>query len=143
MKSVLFLCTGNSCRSILAEAYLTHAGKGAWRGYSAGSTPTGDVHPMALETLAAQGIQANGAASKSWETFGGAQAQKMDFVITVCNNAVGETCPVWPGLPVTDHWPFPDPARFEGNTEETSAHFHDVFAMIKARIDAFLIGQSA
>jgi len=146
MKSVLFLCTGNSCRSILAEAYLTHAGKhagkGAWRGYSAGSTPTGTVHPMALETLAAHGIEAADAASKSWDAFSGGQAQQMDFVITVCNNAAGEACPVWPGLPVTDHWPFPDPAKFVGDEDAMRAHFNEAFAMIKARIGAFLDGQS-
>ena len=144
MKNILFLCTGNSCRSVLAEAYLNHAGKAAgWRAFSAGSTPTGEVHPMALQTLADLGIAAGYARSKSWDAFGGGEALEMDVIVTVCDNAAGETCPIWPGHPTTYHWPFPDPAKFSGTADEARTHFREVFAMIKARLDAFLKEQGA
>lgn len=142
MKNILFLCTGNSCRSVLAEAYMNHAGDG-WTAYSAGSTPTGDVHPMALDTLAGLGIDAGYARSKSWDEFGGADAPRMDVIVTVCDNAAGETCPVWPGHPTTYHWPFPDPAKFAGSEEDMKAHFREVFAMIKAKLDGFLSESAA
>lgn len=113
------------------------AAKG-WRAYSAGSTPTGDVHPMALETLDALRIAAMGVRSKSWDEFAAANAPTMDVIVTVCDNAAGESCPIWPGRPVTHHWPFPDPAKFNGSEEETRAHFREVFAMIKAKLDGFV-----
>lgn len=145
MKNILFLCTGNSCRSVLAEAYMQHAGNGLWRAHSAGSTPTGHVHPMALETLASLGLPHQGFSSKSWDVFshGSAAETAMDVIVTVCDNAAGETCPVWPGHPTTYHWPFPDPAHFVGSDEETRAHFKKVFDMIKSRIDTFLQNERA
>ncbi|MCH1541524.1 MAG: arsenate reductase ArsC [Alphaproteobacteria bacterium] len=147
MKNILFLCTGNSCRSVLAEAYLNHAaGKcedGGWTAHSAGSDPTGKVHPMAIETLAALGIEAGYARSKSWDVFAGEAAPHMDVIVTVCDDAAGETCPIWPGHPSTLHWPFPDPAMFSGSDEETRAHFRDVFAMIKNQLDGFLAASAS
>ena len=137
MKNILFLCTGNSCRSVLAEAYMNYAGDG-WQAYSAGSTPTGEVHPMALETLAALGIEADYARSKSWDEFGAADAPQMDVIVTVCDSAAGEACPIWPGHPTTYHWPLPDPAKFSGSVEDTRDHFREVFAMIKKQLDGFL-----
>ncbi len=137
MKNILFLCTGNSCRSVLAEAYMNYAGDG-WQAYSAGSTPTGEVHPMALETLAALGIEVDYARSKSWDEFGAADAPQMDVIVTVCDSAAGEACPIWPGHPTTYHWPFPDPAKFSGSVEDTRDHFREVFAMIKKQLDGFL-----
>ena len=137
MKNILFLCTGNSCRSVLAEAYMNYAGDG-WQAYSAGSTPTGEVHPMALETLAALGIEADYARSKSWDEFGAVDAPQMDVIVTVCDSAAGEACPIWPGHPTTYHWPFPDPAKFSGSVEDTRDHFREVFAMIKKQLDGFL-----
>lgn len=142
MKNVLFLCTGNSCRSVLAEAYMNHAAQD-WTAYSAGSTPTGEVHPMALETLAALGISADDARSKSWDEFGGPDAPHMDVIVTVCDNAAGEICPIWPGHPTNHHWPFPDPAKFSGSDEDARAHFREVFAMIKQQLDGFIAAQSA
>ena len=137
MKNILILCTGNSCRSILAQAYINHISD-EWLAYSAGSQPTGEVHPMALETLTSLDINASYARSKSWDEFAGADAPMMDVIVTVCDSAAGETCPVWPGQPTAYHWPFPDPAKFSGSDEETRAHFREVFAMIKKRIDNFL-----
>lgn len=142
MKNILFLCTGNSCRSVLAEAYMNHAAHD-WTAYSAGSTPTGEVHPMALETLAALGISADDARSKSWDEFGGPDAPHMDVIVTVCDNAAGEICPIWPGHPTNHHWPFPDPAKFSGSDEDARAHFREVFAMIKQQLDGFIAAQSA
>lgn len=140
MKNILVLCTGNSCRSILAEAYINHVSD-KWQAFSAGSQPTGEVHPLALETLASLDIDAGYARSKNWDEFTAINAPIMDLVVTVCDNAAGETCPVWPGHPATYHWPFPDPAKFSGSNEDTSAHFREVFAMIKKRIDDFLAGE--
>ncbi|NBR50865.1 MAG: arsenate reductase ArsC [Alphaproteobacteria bacterium] len=137
MKNILILCTGNSCRSILAQAYINHVSD-EWLAYSAGSHPTGEVHPMALETLTSLGINASYARSKNWDEFAGAGAPIMDVIATVCDSAAGETCPVWPGHPTTYHWPFPDPAKYSGSEEDTRTHFREVFAMIKKRIDNFL-----
>ena len=137
MRNILILCTGNSCRSILAQAYINHVSD-KWLAYSAGSQPTGEVHPMALETLTSLGINASYARSKNWDEFAGADAPMMDVIATVCDSAAGETCPVWPGRPTTYHWPFPDPAKYSGSEEDTRIHFREVFAMIKKRIDNFL-----
>ena len=134
MKNILILCTGNSCRSILAQAYINHISD-EWLAYSAGSQPTGEVHPMALETLTSLGINASYARSKNWDEFAGADAPMMDVIATVCDSAAGETCPVWPGHPTTYHWPLPDPAKYLGSEEDTRTHFREVFAMIKKRID--------
>lgn len=113
--NVLFLCTGNSARSILAEALLNRAGNGLFRAYSAGSFPKGQVHPMALEILTSMQFLTEGLRSKSWDEFSGADAPQFDFIITVCDNAAGETCPVWPGHPLTAHWGIEDPAAVEGD----------------------------
>ena len=138
MKNFLFLCTGNSCRSVLAEAYMTAAGHGAWQAFSAGSAPTGQVHPMALATLRDLGLPSEGFRSKSWDEFAQAEAPQMDVIVTVCDNAAVEVCPVWPGHPPSFHWPFPDPAAFEGNTEQTAAHFHAVMKLIQKQLDGFI-----
>ncbi|MEC8094681.1 MAG: arsenate reductase ArsC, partial [Pseudomonadota bacterium] len=131
MKNVLLLCTGNSCRSVLAEAYMNAAGAGRWQAFSAGSTPTGTVHPRALATLKELGLIHTGYRSKSWDEFAGPAAPQMDQIVTVCDNAAGETCPVWPGHPATAHWPFPDPAKYQGSEEAVRVHFREVFSMIK------------
>lgn len=141
MKNVLFLCTGNSARSILAEAYLNAAGKGRYRAYSAGSKPGGRVNPHALSLLEEKGIPAEGARSKSWDEFALAGAPKMDLVVTVCDNAAGETCPVWPGAPSRAHWGVDDPAAVQGGDAEKRAAFEKAFRELKAKIDAFLAGQ--
>ncbi|MEM8770152.1 MAG: arsenate reductase ArsC [Pseudomonadota bacterium] len=146
MNTILFLCTGNSARSIMAEAYMNHASQGAWRAYSAGSKPTGKPNPFALETLVANNIPPNAGdgtpRSKSWDEFAVEGAPVMDAVITVCDNAAGETCPVWPtragDAPKTLHWSFPDPAAAEGSDADKRAAFEAVLADIRARIDAFL-----
>ena len=133
--NVLFLCTGNSCRSILAEAYLNSLPGVPFKAYSAGSHPTGAVNPYALETLRVAKVGTDGLRSKSWDEFAVPDAPKMDFVFTVCDSAAGEMCPVWPGQPMTAHWPFPDPAHFEGTEAETRAYFLDVFRQIRSRLD--------
>ena len=143
MKNILFLCTGNSARSIMAEAYMNHAAAGRWRAFSAGSTPTGRVNPFALETLAAHNVAApDGARSKSWDEFAAPGAPLMDVIVTVCDNAAGEVCPIWPSQggkpPQKLHWSFPDPAAAEGSDEQKRAAFEAVFADIRAHIDAFL-----
>lgn len=142
MKSILFLCTGNSARSIMAEAYMNKAGAPAWRAYSAGSKPVGRPNPLALEALAAHGVAASQARSKSWDEFSGQDAPLIDVVVTVCDNAAGETCPVFfaPGgaKPLRLHWSFPDPAATHGSDAEKRASFEAVFADIRARIDRFL-----
>lgn len=137
MYNVLFLCTGNSARSIMAEAYLNAAGSGQFRAYSAGSHPKGAVHPLTIETLRQSGVPAGNFRSKSWDEFARADAPKMNFVITVCDSAAGEVCPVWPGQPITAHWSFPDPAAFEGGAEASRAFFREVFRQIRRRVDIF------
>ena len=114
-RNVLFLCTGNSARSILAESILTRDGSGQFRSFSAGSFPKGEVHPMALQVLRERGYPADGFRSKSWDEFAGADAEPIDFVLTVCDNAAGEVCPIWPGKPMTAHWGIEDPAAVEGS----------------------------
>ncbi|MEM9170982.1 MAG: arsenate reductase ArsC [Pseudomonadota bacterium] len=145
MRNALFVCTGNSARSIMAEAYLNHAADGRWRAFSAGSKPTGAPNPFALETLRAHAIDAAAhgpARSKSWDEFAAADAPAMDLVVTVCDNAAGEVCPVWPtrggAAPETRHWSFPDPAAVAGDAATKRAAFEAVFTDIRATIDAFL-----
>lgn len=136
--NVLFLCTGNSARSILGEALVNHAGNGQFRGFSAGSTPKGQVHPLTLETLRVAGISTDGLRSKAWDEFAVPGAPVMDFVFTVCDNAAGETCPVWPGQPMTAHWGIDDPAAVEGTDFERKAAFQDAFRYLRNRINTFL-----
>ena len=138
LKSVLFLYTGNSARSILAEAYLNHAGRGRFRAYSAGSHPNGRVNPFALELLERSKLPTTGARSKSWDEFAGPLAPKMDFIFTVCDSAAAETCPVWPGHPVSAHWGVPDPAAVQGSDEQKRRAFKDAFTALSRRIDLFL-----
>lgn len=133
----LFLCTGNSARSILAEALLNHWGMGVFRAYSAGSQPTGRVNPHALRLLERVGIPSAGARSKSWDEFAAAGAPRLDFVITVCDNAAGEVCPVWPGQPMTAHWGVADPAAATGSEAEIANAFRAAFNALEHRIKAF------
>lgn len=135
MKKLLFLCTGNSCRSIMAEAALNYHGAGKFEAFSAGSHPTGHVHPGSIKTLAAQGMVTEGLESKSWDKFVG---EKIDIVITVCDNAAGEVCPIFYGAPVKSHWGVPDPAYFKGSEKEREAEFLRVFKMLEKRILAML-----
>jgi arsenate reductase (thioredoxin) len=134
---VLFLCTGNSARSIMAEALVSTMGKGRFRGFSAGSMPTGRVNPFAIEKVAATGY-AGGLRSKSWDEFAAPGALQMDFIITVCDNAAGEACPVWPGHPVTAHWGFGDPAAATGTDDAKRAAFDRVYRQIAACVDALV-----
>ena len=136
--NVLFLCTGNSARSILAECYLNQAGSGRWRGLSAGSFPRGTVHPLALATLRDAGIEAGRVRSKSWDEFARAGAPQIDIVITVCDGAAGEVCPFFPGGPVKAHWSFPDPAAIDGSEHERRAAFDNVFAGVRRAIDRMI-----
>jgi arsenate reductase (thioredoxin) len=133
--NVLFLCTGNSARSILCEAYLNAHGSGHFHAYSAGSFPKGAVHPMTLETLQHAGLKNEGHRSKSWDEFARPGAPRMDIVITVCDNAAGEVCPAWPGQPVTAHWSFADPVAFDGSDAEKRHQFREIFRQIRNRID--------
>lgn len=135
--NVLFLCTGNSARSIMAEAIMNSLGKGKFRAYSAGSHPSGRVHPLALDTLHIAGLPTEDARSKAWDDFAEAGAPRMDFVFTVCDNAAGEVCPVWPGQPMTAHWGVEDPAAFEGTDAERRAFFLKIFRMLQNRISVF------
>lgn len=137
--NVLFLCTGNSARSILAEAVLNAIGEGRFRAYSAGSHPAGAVHPFTLELLRRDRLPTDGLRSKSWDEFSAPGASHMDFVITVCDNAAGEVCPVWPGQPMTAHWGFEDPAAVRGDEELRRAAFERVFRQILHRV-RLLIG---
>lgn len=136
--NVLFLCTGNSARSIIAEALLNAEGKGRFRAYSAGSQPRGEVNPLTLAMLSKTGLPVEGLRSKSWSAFAGPDAPEMDFVITVCDNAAGEVCPVWPGQPMNAHWGVPDPAACEGNDVERHLAFADCYRMLRNRIGLFV-----
>ena len=138
MLNVLFLCTGNSARSILAEAAMNHlaAGAGRFRAFSAGSHPRGQVDPMALEVLQEHHLPIDGLRSKSWDEFAQPEAPSMDFVFTVCDQAAAEACPLWPGQPMTAHWGVPDPAAVSGETERRRA-FRDAFLVLKRRIELF------
>ena len=136
--NVLFLCTGNSARSILAEAYLNTRGRGRFTGYSAGSHPTGKVNPFALEILEKHRIDTSNLRSKSWYEFAQPGAPRLHFVFTVCDQAAGEICPVWPGQPVTTHWGVDDPARAEGADAEKRQAFMRAFAVLSTRINLFL-----
>jgi arsenate reductase len=136
--NVLFLCTGNSARSIMAEALVTTMGKGRFQGYSAGSHPGGTVNPFAVEQVRATGYPVDDLRSKNWDEFAAPDAPAMDFIITVCDNAAGETCPYWPGHPLTAHWGFEDPAAAVGTEEEKRAVFHKVFRQIMARMNTFV-----
>ncbi|HMT44762.1 MAG TPA: arsenate reductase ArsC [Chakrabartia sp.] len=134
--NVLFLCTGNSARSILAESILTKDGAGRFNAYSAGSFPKGEVHPMALSVLESLGFPHTGFRSKSWEEFSGPDAPQIDFIFTVCDNAAGETCPIWPGRPMTAHWGIEDPAAVEGEGQREA--FTQALRYLRRRIDLFL-----
>ncbi|GAB2899826.1 arsenate reductase ArsC [Paralcaligenes sp. KSB-10] len=136
--NVLVLCTGNSARSVMAEALFNALGKGRFRAYSAGSHPTGKVNLFAVERCEAIGYDVSNLRSKSWGEFAAPDAPKMDFVITVCDQAAGETCPIWPGAPMTAHWGFEDPAAFEGSDEEKRKFFNKVFRQIMARVSQFV-----
>ena len=136
--NVLFLCTGNSARSILAEALMNRVGHGRFRAYSAGSFPKPDVHPMTLEVLRAHGLSTEGLRSKSWDEFATADSPVMDFIFTVCDNAAGETCPIWPGHPMTAHWGIPDPAAVAGNAAEQHLAFAEAYRLLKNRIDLLM-----
>lgn len=134
VRNVLFLCTGNSARSVMAEALLNHWGKGRFHAYSAGSHPKQNVHPLTLEQLQAANLPTAGLRSKSWDEFAAPAAPKMDLIITVCDNAAGEICPIWPGRPITAHWGFPDPAAADGTMEQKRRAFSTVYRSIEARI---------
>jgi len=136
--NILFLCTGNSARSILAEGLVNHLSQGRFKGYSAGSHPAGQVNPFALETLRNLGCDTSGMASKSWDVFAEPGAPQMDFVITVCDSAAGEACPYWPGSPMTAHWGFPDPSHVEGDDEAKRAAFTRTAQAIAHRLRLFL-----
>jgi len=135
--NVLFLCTGNSARSILAESILSKEGAGRFRSFSAGSQPKGEVHPMALKVLRAFNYPSEGFRSKSWQEFAKPDAPVMDFVFTVCDSAAGEACPVWPGQPMTAHWGIEDPAAVEGSDVQKEAAFVAAFKYLKNRISVF------
>ena len=135
---VLFLCTGNSARSIIAESVLNRLGNGKFRGFSAGSFPKGQVHPYALELLERQDYPTKQLRSKSWSEFAGPDAEALDFVFTVCDNAAGEVCPIWPGQPMTAHWGLPDPAAVEGNEAERRLAFAETLRMLRNRIGVFV-----
>jgi len=138
LRNVLFLCTGNSARSILAEALMDHWGAGRFKGYSAGSFPKGTVHPLALKLLSQFGMPTEHMRSKSWNEFSALNAPTMDFVITVCDQAAGEQCPVWPGHPITAHWGLPDPAAAEGTDAMRMLAFRECFAALERRIKLFI-----
>jgi arsenate reductase (thioredoxin) len=136
--NVLFLCTGNSARSIMAEAIMNQKGRPNFTAYSAGSHPSGTVRPEALRQLEVAHLPTEGFRSKSWDEFAGPDAPRLDFVFTVCDNAANEVCPVWPGQPVTAHWGIPDPAAVAGTTEQVAKAFRDAFFLLDRRISLFL-----
>jgi arsenate reductase len=136
--NVLILCTGNSSRSIMAEALINTLGHHRFRAYSAGSRPVGIVNPFAIEQVKACGYPLENCRSKSWSEYVGANAPRMDFVITVCDNAAGEACPIWPGHPLTTHWGFEDPAAVDGTDDEKRLAFHNVCQQIRARVLLFV-----
>jgi len=138
LSNVLILCTGNSARSILAEALVNKLGRGRFRGYSAGSQPLPQPNPLAIETLVRHGHDVAGLRSKSWNEFAGPGAPQMDFVFTVCDNAAGESCPLWPGAPVSAHWGIPDPAAAVGDEAEKKAAFEVAYAAMHARVSRFV-----
>jgi arsenate reductase len=138
VNNVLFLCTGNSARSILAEALMDHWGQGRFKGYSAGSFPKGEPHPLALKLLSQFGMPTAHMRSKSWNEFAAPDAPQMDFVFTVCDQAAGEVCPVWPGRPITAHWGVPDPAAVEGSEGMRMLAFRECFARLERRIKLFV-----
>jgi arsenate reductase len=135
--NVLFLCTGNSARSILAEAILNRRGKGRFKAFSAGSHPKGAVHPLALALLERKGLSTEGLRSKAWDEFAKPGAPELNFVFTVCDNAAGEVCPIWPGQPMTAHWGQPDPAAVEGTDLDKTSAFREAFRMLERRIEMF------
>jgi arsenate reductase (thioredoxin) len=137
--NVLFLCTGNSARSIMAEGIMNSKGRPRFTAYSAGSHPSGKVRPEALRQLEAAHISTDGFRSKSWEEFSTPDAPKLDFVFTVCDSAAKEVCPIWPGQPMTTHWGVPDPAAVEGTEEEIKRAYRDAFFMLDRRISLFLV----
>jgi arsenate reductase len=141
MANVLFLCTGNSARSILAEALLDHWSEGRFKGYSAGSFPKGQVHPMAIALLEQFKMPTKNLRSKSWDEFAAPGAPAMDFIFTVCDQAAGEVCPIWPGHPITAHWGLPDPAAVTGSSAEQAAAFREAFRILETRIRLFLTFQ--
>ena len=136
--NVLVLCTGNSARSVLAECLINDLGRGKWKAFSAGSHPTGKVNPLSIEVLKENGHPAEGLRSKSWDEFAAPDAPKMDLVITVCDNAAGEACPVWLGHPAKVHIGFPDPAAAEGTYEERLAAFREVYGMIEDKVQRLI-----
>ena len=136
--NVLFLCTGNSARSILAEAYLNSAGRGRFAAYSAGSHPAGKVNPFAIELLEKNKLSTARLRSKNWDEFAKPGAPKLDFVFTVCDNAGGEVCPIWPGQPITAHWGVPDPAAVQGSEDEKRKAFKEAFLRLSTRINLML-----
>lgn len=136
--NVLFLCTGNSARSILAESILNRTGEGRFRAWSAGSMPAGKVNPHALTLLERLGYPLQGLRSKSWDEFAGDGAPQFDFIVTVCDNAAGEVCPIWPGKPMRAHWGVPDPAAATGSEAEVALAFADAYRMLKNRIELFV-----
>ena len=135
--NVLFLCTGNSARSIMAEAILNRLGTGKFRAFSAGSHPKGQVHPQALRLLQSLGHETSGLRSKSWSELAAPGAPRLDFVFTVCDNAAGEACPLWPSQPMTAHWGIPDPAEATGTPAEIALAFKDAYRMLERRIGIF------
>lgn len=136
--NVLFICTGNSGRSILAEGLMNHLGRGRFKAWSAGSHPSGKVNPLALQTLEKLGLPTEGYRSKGWEEFAQPDSPHMDFVFTVCDQAAGEVCPVWPGQPMTAHWGLPDPAAYEGSQDRKAQEFLNAAMTIKRRIELML-----
>jgi arsenate reductase (thioredoxin) len=136
--NVLFICTGNSARSILAEGLLNALGRGRFKAYSAGSHPKGTVHPLALSELEALRIPTDGFRSKNWDEFAAPGAPKMDFVFTVCDQAAGEVCPIWPGQPMNAHWGMPDPAAVEGSDEVKQTAFRDTAITLKRRLELLM-----